>query len=364
MSKELVESTEQTELQPHEDAPQGPTYQERLDALTPEDRAKWDLTGELPEETKSDAKPVADPSPAKEKTPVAKAQTEAESGPADEPQQPKTRQERNFANLQKQAREWERKAIAAQAQLELLERERAGNRPSAPVTKDEQAKPQASDKPKRPRLSDFETVEQYETAFDKYEEARDTYSSQQLAERERQQQATQSETQKQTTWADQVTGAKSKYEDFEAVAFSTETPASAASISRLIARKDGAELAYFLGKNPDQAAKIAEATAISGIQSNEQYAQLRQMAQTNPRAAEAIARAEALADAAFDRIAENFGKPAARTTTPRPKPTSEVSINPRGQPVGDELEDALARQDYPTYERLANRRDVERFKGA
>ena len=348
-------------------------FETRVEALSPKAREHWQLTGDLDAAEALEPSPgetaAPPPAPKKEKPPAASngrgdrkdGPTAPASGPGTETEpQPKTPQERNFANLRKERERVERENIALKAKLEIYEREPAASRTPAPAATTE-TKPATPEKPKRPRYADFQTLDDYEKAMDTYEEKREHYSAQLLEAREQQQTERQSETKRNETWTEQVTTGKSKYKDFEAVAFSSEVPASFAAIPRLRARKDGAEIAYFLGKHPEEALRIAELTDIPGIVTAQDFLALRQKAQSDPQAARTLARAEALADAAFDQLSAQLGKPAASTkTTTRPlKPTSEVRVDANAKPVEDELADAIARGDQSAYERIMNRRDVD-----
>src|SRR5439155_5382166 len=291
-------------------------FETRVEALSPKAREHWQLTGDLDAaEALEPAKEPGDkaappPAPKKEKPPaVAKASpTEPASGPGTETEpQPKTAQERNFANLRKERERVERENIALKAKLDVYEREPAASRKPAPAATTE-TKPAQPEKPKRPRYADFQTLDDYEKAMDAHEVKLDEYQAQLREARGQQQSERQSETKRNETWTEQVTTGKSKYKDFEAVAFSSEVPASFAAIPRLQARKDGAEIAYFLGKQPEEAARIAELKDIPEIATAQDFLALRQRAQSDPQAARTLARAEALADAAFDQLSAQLGK--------------------------------------------------------
>lgn len=61
-------------------------------------------------------------------------------------------------------------------------------------------------------------------------------------------------------WKEQVADAQTRYADFEAVAYSADIPEGVADI---ILRSDhGADVAYHLGKNPAEAARIARMTPV------------------------------------------------------------------------------------------------------
>lgn len=66
-------------------------------------------------------------------------------------------------------------------------------------------------------------------------------------------------------WQDQVTEAKAKYEDFVQVAFSPAIPITQAMGDAIKESDIGAELAYYLGKNPKEAKIIAELSPVRQI---------------------------------------------------------------------------------------------------
>jgi len=151
---------------------------------------------------------------------------------------------------------------------------------------------------------------------------------------------------------------KSKFPNFEAVAYSTETPASHVMLDVLRGHKEAASLAYWFGQHPKEAARISEMTQVIAGMTDLQYRALVQRAQTDPQLAGRLSYLAGKVEGEFDRILEKMKAPRA----PLPKPTSEVGINPRATQVGDELEDAVARKDYTSFERIMNARDTAAFK--
>lgn len=100
-----------------------------------------------------------------------------------------------------------------------------------------------------PKPEDFPTYDAYLIAQAKHE------LRQELTQAEREKAQEQEATQVASGWRTQVDTAKGKYADFEAVAFSA--PISE-SVAHMVAASDvGADLAYHLGKNPDEARRIS-----------------------------------------------------------------------------------------------------------
>src|SRR5438128_8404401 len=174
-------------------------FETRVEALSPKAREHWQVTWDLDAAEALEPSPgetaAPPPAPKKEKPPAASngrgdrkdGPTAPASGPGTETEpQPKTAQERNFANLRKERERVERENIALKAKLEVYERDKAASRTPAPAATTE-TKPAQPEKPKRPRYADFQTLDDYEKAMDSYEEKREQYSAQLLEAREQQQ---------------------------------------------------------------------------------------------------------------------------------------------------------------------------------
>jgi hypothetical protein len=70
----------------------------------------------------------------------------------------------------------------------------------------------------------------------------------------------------------------------------------------------------------------------------------------------------ALARIEFDRIATELAKPngSPKPAHVPPKPSSEVSVEPRAKPVGDEVQNAVANDDFETFKFLENKKAIDR----
>ncbi|CAO3447867.1 hypothetical protein [Azospirillum argentinense] len=118
----------------------------------------------------------------------------------------------------------------------------------------QQPAPDANPKPKpdadaAPKPEDFPTYDAYLIAQAKHEFRQEAIQAERTKAQEQQ------ASQVATNWRTQVDTAKGKYADFEAVAFSA--PISN-SVAHMVAASDvGADLAYHLGKNPDEARRIS-----------------------------------------------------------------------------------------------------------
>ncbi|CAO3372882.1 hypothetical protein [Azospirillum argentinense] len=154
-----------------------------------------------------------------------------------------------------------------------------------------------------PKPEDFPTYDAYLIAQAKHQ------LRQELTQAEREKAQEQEATQVATGWRAQVDAAKGKYGDFEAVAFSA--PISE-SVAHMVAASDvGADLAYHLGKNPDEARRISALPPVA--------------------AARELGRLEAKLSAA---------PPPKQTQAPPPVPT----VNGRGTPTRDP--NAMSYEEY------------------
>jgi hypothetical protein len=102
---------------------------------------------------------------------------------------------------------------------------------------------------------------------------------------------------RQAAWAEQVETAKATYSDFERVAYDPSTPINEAMKEVIMSSDQGADLAYFLGTNRSEAARIARMSPLEAAR-------------------------------AMGRIEAKISAPTARTATKAPAPIRPV--NPRG----------------------------------
>lgn len=351
----------------------------RVDALSGEARSQYRLTGDLaaaenfgkPAPTNSDApeKAPAAPSTAPTEQPAApadeadEAPTEPESGPGEKSQQKPDRQPRDWATLR-------REHAKLKAQLEFAQGELARSRTSAPAAPEtpKLAPPIQTRRPEFPDIDKYETTAAYNAAIRKYEADTEAYFEQKI---EAKLGAVETSRQSQTVakqWSEQEAAATAKYKDFEQVAYNPDTPASLTMIQTLRAHKSGAELAYWLGKNPAEAQRISDLTDFAGTFKS--YADIEAAASANPRLAMELGRKLARVELEFEKIAASLdssqsGPPAVPAgTRPPMKPTSEVSVVPRGtQPVLGAKEAAIRKAaetgDASDYIREQNRLEIQ-----
>ena len=160
-----------------------------------------------------------------------------------------------------------RKLIESEAEKQqLLERTRQQEERLA--TLEEKIQGVINPPPTRPNRVDFETEEDYE---DSLFEWRDTTKSQsQPVKPEPAQKPTDNPLNiapdVRKNWDDQMEVASDKYDDFEDVLFSIPKEAMSDPMTLAIMESDTAgEIAYFLGNNPDEAARIAKLGMVSQV---------------------------------------------------------------------------------------------------
>lgn len=169
------------------------------------------------------------------------------AGETDEDEaKPPKRQQRS--GLRQYAKELERRTRAQDEQIAKL----TGMVEKLTSRGDE--KPSEGGEPRRDAFDDYE--EYLEARADWRAEQKFKEMQAQSQETDRQQAAQRERASVQASWSAQVEAAMDRYEDFEEVAFTATISDSGADI---IAQMDsGADVAYYLGKHPKEAATIAE----------------------------------------------------------------------------------------------------------
>ncbi len=141
--------------------------------------------------------------------------------------------------------------------LSLVERLSGSDRP-----KPQEAQPQVSSEPKR---EDFDDYEQYLEARAEFRAVKALDARLQQQEAQRAQQAQMTEQQKQVaTWNAKLAEARSKLPDFDDVT-SADVPITQSMSSAIMDSDKGAEVAYYLAKNPAEAARIAALSPIGQV---------------------------------------------------------------------------------------------------
>jgi hypothetical protein len=111
----------------------------------------------------------------------------------------------------------------------------------------------------RPDPSQFKTTEEYFEAVADWKA--DQKFSQRLTELEARNQQRQVRAQQEQTlqaFREREEAARDKYDDFDSVAYNPDLPITEAMAATIQESDSGCDLAYFLGKNPQEAARIAK----------------------------------------------------------------------------------------------------------
>jgi hypothetical protein len=162
---------------------------------------------------------------------------------------------------------WQRKIKKLQEHNEILIEalRKGGGNAQAP-----QAQAVQEDKPPiKPKIADFtgaDAWEKYEEAKDKYFEDLTDFKSKKAVENYRAE--TQQRTHQQTIqdgFAAQCAEAKKEFADFNAVAFSEDTPMTDAMRDAIVTSEFGARIAYYLGQNQEEAERIAKLNPVVAI---------------------------------------------------------------------------------------------------
>lgn len=265
------------------------SFAEAQKSWTPEQKTKWQLEGIEPEAPTAAKEPVSE-------TPAPEIVPDAGSGEEDQDHEPEyfgtpeqvKKQKHAFAKVKRERTE-------ARAEAKILREQLAGRQPAAPAAAPK-AEPKKSntalEPPKRPRMADFDNVDDYDAAIEDYDARRDEYRERVAEQRLEQGRTESAQREAATRWQQEVEAGKAAHVDFEAVAFSSKAPASLAMVGVLPRMRGGAEALYALGKNPELAKELAEATEISGNFGT--YQEVVVAAASDPRLARELAEAEAI----------------------------------------------------------------------
>lgn len=168
---------------------------------------------------------------------------------------------------QKRLGGWQRKIAKLRQENEtLLEilRKGGGNAQAPQTQQSQEAKA-----PVKPNIKDFtgaDAWEKYEEAKDKYfEDLTDFKAKKAVAEFKAESQQRSEQEKVVNGFASQCAEAKTKFTDFEDVAFNEDTPMTEAMRDAIITSEFGAMIAYELGKNPDEAERISKLNPVVAI---------------------------------------------------------------------------------------------------
>lgn len=347
---------------------------ERINALHGKAKDHYRMTGDVDAAEKlMTPKASSEEASSEETQPAAAeaAETEAAPGTAKPEQQPTTRtkQDRNFREVTKRADAAERENIALKARLDVYERERAANRPSAPVTTKTEAKPVASDdpRPEFPDINNFDDPKDFNKAVKDWQKADSEWVDRRLDNRfngEKQKSEAQQFNQK---WTSQIDDARKVHKDYDQVVFNGNVPLSYATMTAIQSMPDGALRSYAVAKNLELATRIAELTFIEGEEKYESPAEFLKWVKSDPDRAMlygeklALAKAE-LAKLSVSTKAAPQPKPLKEVIRSTPKPSAEVNTEVEAAPVLDPIAQALKNKDFKTYKRLMNEKELRERK--
>lgn len=273
MSKELGATAASPSAPESQPAAEAPSFAARQSKWTPEQLADWQLTGKEPESPAPDTKEGEPPATT---SADAASKPAPESGPEKKTEEPREDTHRRLSRRDRKIGELSAENRRLQRELEAL---RAGTQPNADPGKPAEA-PKPLQRPKRPRIGDFDTTDAYDAAMDQYETQLDAFLDQQhgqkltAAERQREERQSQRESEEefadiQKGWHKQCAEYRKTHQDFDQ-SFQTVSKATQAAgaghIDQFILESDfGTALIDHLAKHPDAFAELLELSPVRGI---------------------------------------------------------------------------------------------------
>lgn len=320
-------------------APEAPPIEKWSD----KQRSDWLRTGKTPTPEAPKTEESAPSTPAAEQKPAESAPA-SEAGKKQEPPKPRgaeQRKEQLAAEIQDLLRQ------RAELRREIAEAGKGGKQPeaaAAPPTEQPKEQPRAAERPKRPKVDDFENYEAYDQALDKYVEDLTAWQAKQTLEADRTarqqaddqrkaQEATQS---KQRTLAEKLIDASQKHSDFagKLAEFEAEHGGVSQTIADTIAESEhGAELAYHLVTHPEEVQRIG---ALGPL------AQARELGKI---------------EASLAGTTKPPEPPKPKTTAASPPPTE---LSGKTTAPEDEAKAALEAGDFQRYKRIMDARDLKK----
>lgn len=331
--------------------------------------AAWRQTGKLPERT-----PAAAPKPKTEKP--ATSNEPSETVPASEAgsqeRKPRGNADTRLTELLNDLRD----AGLSPAQLKTFkldyQRKQTTEGQQAQPNPEKTVNPAEPDRPTRPKLDDFKTVDEYEAAVDKYHEDLSDWKSDQKLKAYDQTQRAKADKQ---ALDQKMAAATTRYGE----------TAGATITSAAKAIHGDAQIPQAVKTILDQSPVIVDVLYTIGSNA-EELQQLVEMSRTDPGAAiRKIVLVEKLVEEELAKGGSaSAGKPTGATAEPergedgkfkpaveKPAPETKVSKAPqpakevsgRGAAPTDEVEAAAKNNDFTAFRNAQNRRDVERRKG-
>jgi hypothetical protein len=206
-----------------------------------EDATASDDDGELDEaETETEQRPEP-------------AKTEAAPNQSEKPRR-KSGVQKRIDELTKEREDWRRQAEAWKQQVDRV----------APTTKPAEQKAEPPKEDARPRRQDFNDPDRYEeelVAWSGRNASKEAIRTKEQRDTERRQhEANMAVIQK---WQDRLEKTKAKYADWDDVTMSDNVRVTEQMLVAMVNDDDGPEIAYWLGKNPQEAARIAALSPVA-----------------------------------------------------------------------------------------------------
>lgn len=178
------------------------------------------------------------------------AQTEEETTEKPETEEQRRSKFQRRLDRQKAARiEAETRARIAEERLSRLEAQQT------------QPQPQSNGKP---LISQFETADEYATAMEKWAESKANETAKQREEREAQEKFQRQRSQSLSEFQERVEDAREKYADYDTVAGGNH-PVTQIMADAITDIEEGPEVAYYLGKHPSEASRIAQLSPLRQV---------------------------------------------------------------------------------------------------
>ncbi|HEV2275658.1 MAG TPA: hypothetical protein VGR96_15910 [Acidobacteriaceae bacterium] len=310
--------------------------------MTSEQRNNWLLKGEIPARTEESG---TSPKTESSEQPSAPSAEGSESpAPASEPGNSQE-QKKGKHNAESRIRELNAENKRIKAELDRL----LASQPQPPATQPPpQQQPKAPQRPVRPKLEDFDNIDKYDAALDKYhEDLSDFKASQKIAELQASQarQANERRTQEinrqiETHWKGQIESARASHADFDDIAGTgpqgrsdgAKIPVNPVMDGFILSSNHGAELLYRLGSDLAEAERISKLAPADCLR--------------------ALVRLEMTAE----KPAEATPPPAPKKVTSAPPPPRDIQA--RNSAPADEIGKAVADDDFRAFYRLQNQKDL------
>jgi len=188
-----------------------------------------------------------------------------------------------------------------------------------------------------PKVEDFESFEDWNkqwNRWDRRQEKREEEKRQREQESARTESAspapTEAEKAERERWNSQLEDARDKYDDFDEVALSDQVIASPVMVAAVRELEEGCDLAYWLGKHPEESERIAKLTLLpANFTQRDVSKAFRLVGREFDKIIEQLSSGNDAATTA-SREARGPAAASAPTTSPQPVATKPTPVNPVG----------------------------------